>query len=824
MKISELSVRYRIAVFMIYLSLFVLGLVAVKKIPLEFMPQMDMPFINIIATYPGASPIEICETIAKPIEETISTMHGIKKIDTRCRSGQAEIGIVLSSNVKTDYQVLEVRERIEQIRDELPEDLPPLLIMKFSSEQWPVIFISLDVPEKDIHYSDLFDQLLVRPLKTIDGVADVQFFGLEEKRVKVEINEDRLRAHHLSVLEVYQALVANNLNLSVGSLKHLERNYSVRLIGQFKSLDEIRRLRLRRGIYLGDIANVDYEYVKPAFQGRVNGRPAYMMFVQKEAGANTVEVCRAVNRKLKELLKNPQLEDVEAKVWFDQGKEITASLKNLTYTGIMGAFFAFFVIWFFLKDFRATSIVSLAIPVSLFITISLMYFLGLSFNMITLSGLVVAIGMLVDNSIVVLEAIYARLQKGEAPKIAATSGADEVGLAISVSTTTTMIVFLPLIFTTHKEVSVIMGQLGVVLVVAIGTSLVVSLTLIPLLASLILKREEARSTRWFDAFHRFMLGWLKSSLQRRWLLLLSVFLIFNLSIGIFYKVVEKESIPKTMRHILRLQLVFDQKPTQKEVEQRIKELERLFLAHKEELQLFTVASIITPRIARISLVLSDKRKPGYTVESLREDAQRLVKKHIKWSGVHISFETVSQGNPAEGGSPTTIKVKGDNPDQVYYFAREIKKRLVGLETIKRVGELEKEGEREVHIEIDRELAQKYGLDPTQIAFTIAYLIRGADVGKFTTEDRQLNLYLQLREADRRTLTQLKQITILNKEGRNVGVIKSIQAEKESVSEAEKGKQVAVSIPNVTVGRQIHEEDIFYSDVSEEEFIILKKFT
>ena len=767
MKISELSVRYRVAVAMIYLSLLVLGVVAIKRIPLEFMPKMEVPFVNIVINYSGAGPVEICENIAKPIEEAISTMHGIKKIKTRCRSGQGEMEITLGEGVKTDYQVLEIRERIEQIRPELPSDLPPLLVLKFSSEQWPIIFLSLLVPDTGKHYSDIFDQLIVRPLKTVEGVADVQFFGLEEKRVKIELDQDRLRAYRINVLEVYQALIANNLNFSVGTLEHLEKKYSIRVIGQFKSLNEIRQLPIRPGITLGKIARVDFEYVQPRFRGRVNGKPGYVMFIQKESNANTVDVCQRVVEKLDQLLKDPQLEGIQTKIWFNQGEEISRSIRTLTSTGIMGAIFAFLVLWLFLRDFRATLIVSVAIPTSLFITVFFMYLLNLSFNMITLSGLVVAVGMLVDNSIVVLEAVYSRFQKGDPPRVASVSGADEVGLAISVSTTTTMIVFLPLLFSQHKEVSTMMGQLGIVMVLAIGTSLVVSLTLIPLLASMLLSRASAKEVRWFNRVQDGMLALLLRSLKRRALLLGSVALLFFVATGIFMKKTEKESIPKAMSNRVRIRIHFEQKPEEKELEEKLRVLEKLFMAHQEELYLDSVTTIHTPTFARVLLILKDDHPSEFTAEKLQEKAKALIEQNINWPGVHISFESMNMPEPGAGPSPTTIKVKGDNPDQVYYFAEQIRKRLIGLKTIKMVGELEKEGKREVHIEIDRELAQKYGFDPSQVAFTIAYLIRGVTVGKFTQESGQLDLYLQLEKADQRTITQLKEMTIQNLEGKPI---------------------------------------------------------
>ncbi len=474
MKITEVSIKYPIATFMVYLSTLLLGLVAIYKIPLEFLPKMDAPFVNIIVNYPEASPSEACETVAKKIEEAISTMHGIEKLDTHCRQGSAEIGVQLNDKAKTDYLVIEVKERIDAIKDELPADLPPILAFKFDTDQLPIIFASIGVPENvDLHYSDLLDQFIVRPLKTVDGVADVQFFGMEEKRVKIELNQDLMDSFGVSALEVYGKLAANNLNFSIGEIKHNQKNYAVRVKGEFNNLNEIRDLQIRNNIRLSDIANVDYEYVRPDFRGRVNGKPAYLMLIQKESGANTVAVSREIAAKIDQILKNPQLAGVEIKTWFNQADEIETAVSGLKSSGIMGAVFAFLVLWFFLKDFRPTLIISLSIPTSLLMTIFAMYFLHYSFNVITLSGLVMGIGMLVDNSIVVMEAIYKRIERGHSRAEAAVLGTGDVGLAISASSTTTMIVFLPLIFSQHKEVSVLMGQMGIVTILAIFASLLV---------------------------------------------------------------------------------------------------------------------------------------------------------------------------------------------------------------------------------------------------------------------------------------------------------------------------------------------------------------
>jgi len=256
---------------------------------------------------------------------------------------------------------------------------------------------------------------------------------------------------------------------------------------------------------------------------------------------------------------------------------------------------------------------------------------------------------------------------------------------------------------------------------------------------MLLSRASAKEVRWFNRVQDGMLALLVPSLKRRALLLGSVALLFFVATGIFMKKTEKESIPKAMSNRVRIRIHFEQKPEEKEL---------LFMAHQEELYLDSVTTIHTPTFARVLLILKDDHPSEFTAEKLQEKAKALIEQNINWPGVHISFESMNMPEPGAGPSPTTIKVKGDNPDQVYYFAEQIRKRLIGLKTIKMVGELEKEGKREVHIEIDRELAQKY-------------------VGKFTQESGQLDLYLQLEKADQRTITQLKEMTIQNLEGKPI---------------------------------------------------------
>ncbi len=757
-----------------------LGGVAIPKIPLEFMPQMDAPFIEVHAPYEGASPVEVCDRIAEPIEEAIATLPGVQKMRTRCRQGYAYIGVELNSEANMDYVVLDVQERIDAIKKDLPSDVRNMFIAKFDTQQFPVIMGAVTFPEDKPENNDLLDRYLIRPLKTVDGVADINIEGLEERRVMVEIDEHRLSAYNINVLQVFEVLGAANVTLSAGEVDHRGLDHSVRLVGEFQSLKEIRNLPVNSEVRVGDVSEVRMDYVEPFFIGRLNKKRAYIMMILKESGANTVETCEKVHEKLDELLDHPRLSGVNFKVWFDQSLEITTSLEILTDTGVMGAILAFGVLWFFLKNIRSTMIVSVAIPMSILTTIACMYFIGLTFNVITLSALIVGVGMLVDNSIVVLEAIDLRHRQGLSPAKAAIKGAGEVGLAITVATTTTIIVFLPLIFTESSSASILMKQMGMVLALAIGSSLVVSLTLIPLLASRIFARMPDDLPRWYQALSRWFIGVLDRSLDRRALALGTVGLVFLISVQMFIwpmpwentldkhgysgvTLVEKEAVPASVIKVVNIKVKFEHKPPLKEIDRRMAALEGLFLAKKEEWDLDTVAAIVSPMFTRIMLILPADRGSKYTAIELRDMASEFLRENVRWAGV--SFDTGGEGHGPPGMSlGTSIKVRGPDPGQVYDFAEMIRERLMRVPGLKEIKPIERSGEEELHVMVDRDLARKYGFETSQVAMAVSYAIRGVPVGQFLTGESPLDIYIQVKNADEKTIDQIESMMVQSLRG------------------------------------------------------------
>ena len=783
MKIVDSVVNRPITTYMIYAFMAVLGAVAIPKIPLEFMPQMDAPFIEIHIPYEGASPVEVCEQIAEPIEEAIAVLPGIKKVHSRCRPGYVYVGIELSPSAKMDYMVLDVQERIDAIREDLPSDLRNMMINKFDTEQIPIIMGAITFPEDRPENNDLLDRFVLRPLKTVDGVAAVNVEGLEERRVLVEMDENKLTRYGVNIIQVFDALISANSTLSAGSVSYAELKHNVRIVGEFKDVEEIKSLPVTDKVRIRDVAEVKVEYVRPFFIGRLNKDRAYILMVLKESDANVVDVSQEVKRKIGELLENPMLKGVQLKVWFDQSREILTSIDILRQNGVEGAALAFIVLLIFLKNFRATSIIAFAIPTSILITITGMYFIGLSFNIITLSSLILGVGMLVDNAIVVLEAIDLRHRGGLSAVDAAREGSKEVGLAITASTSTTIIVFLPLIFTEQTQSSILMKQFGGVLSLSITSSLVVSLTLIPLLASRFLKETATHDLpRWYVRLSSFFEWLLRLGLARRrtTVAIMTTFFIGALLIffwpmpwtGIWTSrdlnppdpLIEKEAVPQALIRMVRFSVKFEHKPPLAEIDARMTELEDLFMSKKDEWDLDTVAAIVSEQFTRILLVLPDDRMPKYTAKEIEEMGKALLKENINWAGITIESADDQMGGPPGMRGSTSIKVRGPDAGQVYSFAEQIRKRLLPVPGLKEIKPIERTGEEELHVMVDRDLARQYGFETSQIAMAISYAVRGVPVGQIHFGDSPLDIFIQVRDAEHKNLAQLRSMNIQNLRG------------------------------------------------------------
>lgn len=491
MHITELSIRRPVAVAMFFLGVILLGIVSLSRLSVDLLPDLSYPKLTVWTTYPGAAPEEVETMVTKPIEEAVGTVPGVRKIESVSREGVSLITMEFAWGRDMDFAALNVREKLDRLRWVLPRESGRPTIIRIDPRSQPIMALSVS-GQNLVSLKELARDVIKRRLEQLKGVALAQVTGGLEREIQVEVDKERLESMGLTIEQVASAVAAANFNLPGGTIKKGRYRYSLRTLGEFQSIDEIKDVvvgRSQNGLItrLQDVATVVSGFRERENITRFNGKESIGIILKKEAGANTVRVSKRVRRVLRELEK--EYPEIRIAVAYDQAKFISSAIANVLQAILFGGVLAFLVLFFFLHDFRNPVNIALAIPISIIATFVLLYFSRVSLNMMSLGGLALGIGMLVDCSIVVLENIFRHRQEGKGRIEAALTGTKEVAMAVTASTLTTISVFLPIIY-----VKGVAGQLfkdqALTVTFSLLASLVVSLTLLPTLASRFLYRGE----------------------------------------------------------------------------------------------------------------------------------------------------------------------------------------------------------------------------------------------------------------------------------------------------------------------------------------------
>ena len=490
MNITRAAINRPVTVTMFVVAFMLFGLVSLDRLSLNLLPDISYPSLTIQTDYQDAAPEEIESLITRPIEEAVGVVPGLTRLTSVSRSGQSEVIMEFSWDTKMDFASLEVREKLDFVQ--LPRDVEKPVILRFDPSHDPIMRMRLygDLSLSQLRYAG--DKDLRKELESTDGVAALKIIGGLEEQIQVEIDEKKLAELGIPITEVTQVLGQENQNQAAGSLYDLDSNYLVRMLNQFGSVDEIRNIIIRNQnghrIILGDVAKVWRGSKEREVIARINGKESVEIAIYKEGDANTVSVARAVERKLKALkAENRFPKGVEYEVVFNQADFIQNAVDDVLSSAVIGGILATLILFLFLRDLRSTISIGLAIPVSIMVTFALMYQTDISLNIMSLGGVALGVGMLVDNSIVVLEAVDRHRKPGVPTCGSSSIGAKEVGMAVTASTLTTVAVFVPLIF-----VEGIAGQLfkdqALTITYSLLASLVVALTFLPVVMDMHLKR------------------------------------------------------------------------------------------------------------------------------------------------------------------------------------------------------------------------------------------------------------------------------------------------------------------------------------------------
>ena len=493
MRIVSFSINRKVTVSMIFLASVVFGMIAFDRLALDLLPDISYPTITVRTEYTGTAPAEIENLISRPIEESVGVINGVVRVSSISRPGVSDVIVEFDWDTNMDFASLDVREKLDLLN--LPNDAEQPILLRYDPALEPILRIGLFGDQNLISMRLFAEKSIKQDLESLEGVASVQIIGGLEEEIHIEINQNRMYNLNIPISLVSNRLAQENINLTGGTLTEGDMEYIVRTINQFRTVEEINEIIVRRvegaNILLKDIGSAYKSFKERKIITRISGLECVQIEIFKEADANTVKVAKMVKEKIASLSENlsRSRSNLKLEIITDQSRFIKQSIDDVLLSAIIGGILAMIVLFYFLKDVLSTSIISLAIPISVVVTFFLMFLSNVSLNIMSLGGLALGMGMLVDNAIVVLESIDRYKKKGDSPPEAALKGTTEVGKAVIASTLTTIFVFVPIIFVEGIAGKLFADQ-ALTVTFSLMASLYVALTLIPMLSSLRGSSEE----------------------------------------------------------------------------------------------------------------------------------------------------------------------------------------------------------------------------------------------------------------------------------------------------------------------------------------------
>ena len=768
MTLPELAVRRPITALVSLISIFVIGAIAVSRLPLAFLPDNEPRRINAIVDYPGASPKAIERMIIRPLEEVLSTVPGIQRSQSRCSEGSGRIMMWFDWTTDIDLKRTEVRDRIERIMPELPADLERITL----SGNWNPRETGETILEARISSGrdlskdyDLLERKIIKPLERVSGVASVLLDGVNPREIKINLELNALKRHNIDVRQVTNALAANNEDRSLGVIRSDQQRITLRSLGSFKSIDQIRLLPVPgTNLILEDLAEITYKE-PPLEEGRhLDGHFAVGITIAKESNANTVEVCDAILEQVERISADPELGGISILIWQNQGEEIKKTIKELEATGLFGAVLACIILFLFLRRLSTTIIAVICIPFSLIVALGIVWAKGNSLNTLTLLGLIVGVGMLVDNAVVVMENIVRYQQKGYGNRVSALLGSREVSVAVIAATLTSVIVFLPVIFSEPSEMNILLRELGMTVCFTLVASLFVSQTLIPLATGWFIKRPHRRPKdrimTWLqDRYERV----LDFTLNHRWLTLLVGILVLA-SIIIPYRSVDiildtdETDLFVGMRYAFSEDLPFEKK------QEIVRRVENVLAEHQERFNADSIYSYWSDRFTTTRLYFDNKYSHEKHLNMVRREIRPLLP---QIAGVRLEVMDNRPFWRRNSGKRVGFRLSGPDSEVLARIAEEAKMRLETVPGLFDHYSSAEGGTSELHTRIDRQRAREYNIDPGQSSQVVSLTFRGQRLPRFKENGREVDMRLTLEEQENETLDQLKNLQILRDEGGGV---------------------------------------------------------
>lgn len=793
MRLSDFAIKRPVTMVMIVAVILIFGFVSLSKMSIDLLPDIEVPVILVLTTYPGASSDQIEDTVTKPLEKALSSVENVKSITSDSQPNVSSVKISFKWGTDLDVANMNVREKMDLIKKTLPENAEEPVILKMDPSMMPILILGMKGERDVLLMKQIADDQIVKQIENVEGVSSVIVSGGAERQIRVRVMPEKLAGYNVALTQVVQALKAANINVPAGDVDYGGRELIVKTTGEFTDIEDIKNLVVvnRQGsvIRVCDLATVEDATEDVNVYSRVNGKEGLLILVQKQSDENTVRVVQKVKKELKNIEKQlPQ--NIEIYEIMDQSDFINKAIDSVKSNAIQGAILAVLVIFAFLHSIKSTMVIAFSIPLSIIATFVLMYFGNLTLNVMSLGGLAIGVGMLVDNSIVVLENIYRHQELGKSQLEAARVGASEVTLAIMASTLTTIAVFLPIVFI-EGMVSTIFKELSLTITFSLISSILVAVTLVPLLSSKLIdikKQKEVKNNFFSKIFNKVdgfynrvdegygrLLTWALDH-RKRFILIIAIMVIVSIAA---IPLIGSEFFPETDEGKIAIDVKLPIGTKVEKTDEIMRHIENIILDIPEVDQFSTQVGTTTVKsftgsgsgeIGSLDVSLVSKQDRKRSTKDVVEEIRQKIGE-IPGAEINVTSSTVtSKVGAATGGSkPIQLAIKGDDFEVLEDLSKEVENIVKNVPGARDIESTIEEGRPEVQIKIDKNKASYYNLDVSAVALTLRAAVNGTVATQYKVAGSEIDVNVQLADKAIDTIEDLKSITMMSPKGINVPI-------------------------------------------------------
>jgi len=819
MKLTNITIRRGVTTAMFYLIAVGFGLFSLSQLNVDLYPKLEFPVLAVVTQYTGVGPNDIENVVTRPIEEAVSAVENVEKVTSTSTIGLSLTLMEFSWGTDMDQAEIDVRNNMDLIRDALPDDISQPMVFAFDPSTQPIMYLAVS--------SDVYGQAELRKiseedieprLERIPGIASAITMGGLQREIKVLADPLKMKAHNISIDHLVAALRSNNLQFPSGWIDNPQQEFTLQTVGEFSNVEQIENTSVKamgnQVIKLKDVARVVDGFAEQRNEVWNNNKPSVMLVIQKQSDANTVAVCSEVNERLQDII--PVLpQGIQMDTIIDMSTFITKSMSNLGNTALQAVLLTILVLLFFLRNIRSSLIVAVSIPISLIVTFAVMHQAGLTLNVISMAGLALAVGMLVDNSIVVLESIFRYREQGASPRDAASKGTSEVAMAITASTLTTLSVFIPVLFVPGLA-GELFGDMVITIVFSLTVSLIVALTFIPLLTSRFLAMREKMMKNqviknlsssigsFLEKLHARYAKALDWSMEHRKSVVFTTLAMFVLSIWLVYRM-GGEFFPENDMGFMSIAVDRTPGTSMEAMEKSMHKLNQIIMDNTPEAEVIYsnfgqgegMMAIFSTRGSSegdITIRLKELKDRQRTMFDIQDD---LRDKISNLPDVNARFEDRGQTAISGGGADIIVEIFGHDLQVSQALASQVVEKVKQIEGIVNAESSVKESSPELRVNLDRQRISDLGLSTAQIGQTISSSILGTVATRYREGGDEFDIRVQLEKDARTSKTDIENIllmTPLQKQIplRSVAQVEYTQAPKE-ITRQDQERMVSVNV-------------------------------